>query len=160
MIVVAIVAILGAIAYPSYLDSVHQRQARRRAHGLTGTAAEQQERYMTQNNTHLRLPPMPTKTPCRSVKIYSRAMAASSAYKLGAEACSGTQTIDHCVRVSPPLSTQTLPSPGSNSPAQGEKLLRQQHQRLPEVGVAMRHFSPIPGSQLHRTQGFTLIELM
>ena len=51
MIVVAIVAILAAIAYPSYAESVRKgRRAEARA-ALT-ELLQQQERFMTQNNTY------------------------------------------------------------------------------------------------------------
>lgn len=97
MIVVSIVAILGAIAYPSYLDSVRKGK---RAEGRTALLEllQQQERYMTQNNTYLVIAANANQNAV-PFKIYSGDGAASSAYKLGAEACSGTQTIDHCVRV-------------------------------------------------------------
>ena len=97
MIVVAIIAILGAIAYPSYLDSVRKGK---RAEGRTALLEllQQQERYMTQNNTYLVIAANANQNAV-PFKIYSGDGAASSAYKLGAEACSSTQTIDHCVRV-------------------------------------------------------------
>ena len=52
MIVVAIIGILASIAYPSYHDSVLKG---RRAEARTAIAElmQQQERYMTQNNTYL-----------------------------------------------------------------------------------------------------------
>ncbi len=52
MVVVAVVGILGAIAYPSYQDSVLKG---RRAQARTALAEllQQQERYMTQRNCYL-----------------------------------------------------------------------------------------------------------
>lgn len=52
MIVVAIVGILAAIAYPSYIDSVRKG---RRAEGRTAVTSllQQQERFFTQNNTYV-----------------------------------------------------------------------------------------------------------
>lgn len=51
MIVVAVIAILGAIAYPSYQESVRKG---RRAEGRAALqeVMQQQERYMTQFNTY------------------------------------------------------------------------------------------------------------
>ena len=52
MIVVAVVGVLAAIAYPAYTDSVLKgRRAQARA-ALT-ELLQQQERYMTQNNCYL-----------------------------------------------------------------------------------------------------------
>ncbi|MDO9506086.1 MAG: type IV pilin protein [Hydrogenophaga sp.] len=52
MITVAIVAILAAVAYPSYLESVRKgRRAEARA-ALTNLL-QQQERHLTQNNSYL-----------------------------------------------------------------------------------------------------------
>ena len=52
MIVVAIIGILASIAYPSYRNSILKG---RRAEARTAIAElmQQQERYMTQNNTYL-----------------------------------------------------------------------------------------------------------
>lgn len=52
MIVVAIVGILAAIAYPSYIDSVRKGN---RAEGRTAVTSllQQQERFFTQNNTYV-----------------------------------------------------------------------------------------------------------
>jgi type IV pilus assembly protein PilE len=52
MIVVAIVGILAAIAYPSYIDSVRKGK---RAEGRAAVTSllQQQERYFTQNNTYV-----------------------------------------------------------------------------------------------------------
>ncbi len=52
MIVVAIVAILAAIAYPSYRDSVLKGRRAEARTALTNFL-QQQERFMTQNNTYL-----------------------------------------------------------------------------------------------------------
>jgi type IV pilus assembly protein PilE len=52
MVVIAIVGILAAIAYPSYMDSV--RKARRAdAKAALSNAAQALERYYTENNTYL-----------------------------------------------------------------------------------------------------------
>jgi len=52
MITVAIVAILAAVAYPSYLESVRKGR-RAEARAALANLMQQQERHLTQNNTYL-----------------------------------------------------------------------------------------------------------
>lgn len=95
MIVVAIVAILGAVAYPSYIESVRKGK---RAEGRTALleTLQQQERYMTQYNTYLVIDPNATTT--IPFKRHSGDNPSASAFKIGARACTG-QTIADCVQV-------------------------------------------------------------
>lgn len=95
MIVVAVVGILATIAYPSYQE--YMRKAKR-AEGRTALMEllQQQERYMTQNNTYLAVATAgATSTP---FKTFSGDRRDAAAYWLGARACTG-QTIDNCVQV-------------------------------------------------------------
>ena len=94
MIVVAVVGILAAIAYPSYQEYVRKAK---RAEGRTALVEllQQQERYMTQNNTYLAFTVGSTTVP---FKTFSGDSSTTSAYWLGARACSG-QTISNCVQV-------------------------------------------------------------
>ena len=120
MIVVAIVGILAAIAYPAYTSSILKG---RRAEGRAALAdlIQQQERYMTQQNCYLGFTtdtttgaatataPSPS-TACGGVtastvpfKTWSGDTFANSAYTLAADTCSdgasGTLSIADCVRV-------------------------------------------------------------
>lgn len=118
MVVVAIVAILASIAYPSYRSSVLKGN---RAHGRTALAEllQQQERYMTQRNCYLGFTtstafvasataPSPS-TACGGVtvssvpfKTFSGDSQASAAYILNTDTCpatNGTLSIAECVRV-------------------------------------------------------------
>ncbi len=95
MIVVAVVGILAAVAYPSYQESVRKA---RRAEGRTALMEmlQQQERYMTQNNTYLAISTAgATSTP---FKTWSGDKRDGAAYWLGARACTD-QTIGNCVQV-------------------------------------------------------------
>lgn len=104
MIVVAVVGILAAIAYPSYTDSVLKGK---RAEARTALAElmQQQERYMTQNNTYLEFSngngtTVPSKVP---FKTFSGQNAAGGAYWLSAKRCgaggTATLSLQECVQV-------------------------------------------------------------
>ena len=118
MIVVAIVGLLAAVAYPSYNSSVLKGR-RAQARAALAELLQQQERYMTQRNCYLGFTtasggvatasaPSPS-TACGGVtassvpfKTFSGDSAASAPYLLSAETCSsGTATfsIAECVRV-------------------------------------------------------------
>lgn len=98
MIVVAVVAILAAVAYPSYRDSVLKG---RRAEARTALAEllQQQERFMTQNNTYKTF----VSTDSVPFRTYAGDNASNSSYKLSATTCdasgSTTPTIKECVKV-------------------------------------------------------------
>ena len=127
MVVVAIVGILAAIAYPSYTDSVLKG---RRAQARTALAElmQQQERYMTQRNCYLgfsttalgattALAPLPAAA-CGGVtaatvpfKALSSDGIVNSAYTLSANACppgDGSISIAECVQV---VATPLQPDP-------------------------------------------------
>lgn len=99
MITVAIIGILGGIAYPSYQDSIRKS---RRAEGKSAMmeVLQQQERYMTQRNTYLAFTTTKTSTDTGiPFKVYSGESGKTGAsYLISAEACPN-QTIDTCVRI-------------------------------------------------------------
>jgi len=107
MIVVAVVAILAAIAYPSYKDSVIKGK---RAQGRSALMdlLQQQERYMTQTGSYMIFAAGATGAngTTRSgtgvsipFKTTSGDNPSSAAYSLGAEACPGSLALNECVRV-------------------------------------------------------------
>jgi type IV pilus assembly protein PilE len=128
MIVLAIIGILAGIAYPTYMDYILKG---RRAEGRAALLEllQQQERYMTQNNTYFAFSNLngvttPSSTP---FKTFSGDSVTNTAYYLSATACPST-TIKECVLVaaepiqSDPatgtlqiLSTGTKTCTGSNS---------------------------------------------
>ncbi|WP_428745033.1 type IV pilin protein [Variovorax sp.] len=105
MIVVAVIGILAAIAYPAYTDSVLKG---RRAQARTALLElmQQQERYMTQRNTYLDFTTsntgvisqatttLPTPLP---FKNYSGDSSTAPAYWISAAACSSTSSIKECI---------------------------------------------------------------
>lgn len=142
MLVVAVIGILAAIAYPSYVDQIVKG---RRAQGRTAIMEllQQQERYMTQNNCYLgfttspagvasALAPVPA-TACGGVtatavpfKNYSGDQGpAGAAYLLSAQACtsgSNTLPITDCVQVDarpvtpdPEVGTLSMTSTGTKA---------------------------------------------
>lgn len=90
MIVIAIVGILAAIAYPSYVESVRRGQRAECRSGLAN-ALQAQERYYTTNTTYV------TNLVTAGYKGYSGDNSADSACTLEAAAC-GTG-IESCVVV-------------------------------------------------------------
>ena len=118
MIVVAIIGLLAAVAYPSYTSSVLKGR-RAQARAALAELLQQQERYMTQRNCYLGFStvsggvataaaPDPS-TACGGVtassvpfKTFSGDTAADAPYLLSAENCpgaTGTLSIAECVRV-------------------------------------------------------------
>jgi type IV pilus assembly protein PilE len=118
MIVVSIIGLLAAVAYPAYTDSILKG---RRAQARTALAElmQQQERYMTQRNCYLGFTsnssgtatataPSPS-TACGGItassvpfKIFAGESISSASYLLSASACptsSGTLSIGDCVQV-------------------------------------------------------------
>ena len=122
MIVVAIIGILAAIAYPSYQESVRKG---RRAQARTALSAllQQQERYFTQQNTYLAftsddtgvvsatsLQTIPTPFPFRTL---SSDGSVNSAYVMQSDACpSGVGgallPVTDCIRLSAKPRTATI----------------------------------------------------
>ena len=116
LIVISVISILGAIAYPSYTESVLKGK-RAQARTALAELLQQQERYMTQRNCYLGFSgttptaPSPT-TACGGVtatavpfKSFSGDSSTTGAYTLSADTCpsgsgSGTLSIAECVRVS------------------------------------------------------------
>ncbi len=94
MIVVAIIGILASIAYPSYRDSVLKG---RRAEARTAIAElmQQQERYMTQNNTYL---PFDNDDDAPFRKFAGQS-SENPSYLMSAEKCEDDVEANECIKV-------------------------------------------------------------
>ena len=113
MVVVAIIGILAAIAYPSYTASVLKGK-RAQARTALAELLQQQERYMTQRNCYMAFNLSATATAAAACgitaatqvpfKTFSGDTQVSAAYQLMADACptgTGTTTLStqECIRV-------------------------------------------------------------
>lgn len=105
MIVVAVIGILAAIAYPSYTESILKGK-RAQARTALAELMQQQERYMTQNNTYLAFTSVQdgTTTPANvPFKAFSGDTLSQSNYSMSAQQCPGAGTafldLKECVRL-------------------------------------------------------------
>ena len=97
LVVAAIVAILAAIAYPSYAGYITRT---RRIEGQIALLelVQQQERYYTRHNSYLAFSPASSDAQERQFKWWSGNTPASSAYELRGQACPG-QVIGQCIEL-------------------------------------------------------------
>lgn len=91
MIVVMVIGVLAAIAYPSYMDHV-RKGWRSEARAALMAEMQQQERYFTQMNTYH-----------SEFKAYSGDSAAGSKYTVATGACEGLVGIKDCVQLTATL---------------------------------------------------------
>jgi type IV pilus assembly protein PilE len=92
MITVAIVAILGSIAYPAYTSQIAKGKRAECRGGLL-QAIQQQERYFTQYNKFVAF----SAGAASGIKSFSGDSAGTSSCLLAAEACDSTSGITSCV---------------------------------------------------------------
>ncbi len=97
LIVLAILAVLTAIAYPNYAGYITRA---RRIEGQIALieAIQQQERFYTANNTYTAFSSGSTDPREKRFKWWSGSTARHSAYELSARACPG-QDLSQCVEV-------------------------------------------------------------
>ncbi|MDR0273911.1 MAG: prepilin-type N-terminal cleavage/methylation domain-containing protein [Burkholderiaceae bacterium] len=107
MIVLAAIAILAAIAYPSYRDAVLKgRRAQARA-ALTELLQEQ-ERFMTQNNTYRSFTNANGVTTPSAVPFIIQAGEGAASYWLSARPCPGNPDLKICIQA---VATPLQPDP-------------------------------------------------
>ena len=94
MITVAIVGILGAIAYPAYTSQIEKGRRNECRSGLLKTM-QQQERYFTQRNTYVEFTAGAASAP---MSAFSGEGLSKSACTIAAEAC-GAQALTACIQL-------------------------------------------------------------
>lgn len=94
MITVAIVGILGAIAYPAYTSQIEKGRRNECRSGMLKTM-QQQERYFTQRNTYVEFAAAAASAP---MVAFSGDTLARSACTIAAEAC-GAQPLTACIQL-------------------------------------------------------------
>jgi type IV pilus assembly protein PilE len=95
LVAMAIVAILAAMAYPSYAGYLTKTRRIEGQIALIETM-QQQERYFTQSNTYIAFSSSSTEPEAKRFKWWSGSTAASSAYELRGRPCPG-QELSQCV---------------------------------------------------------------
>jgi type IV pilus assembly protein PilE len=96
MIVVAVIGILSAIAYPSYQESV-RKAARQEARAAIMSTMQQQERTLTQTNRYIAYG-AGVEADAAGLRVFSGDNLANSAHLIGSRAC-GTTTLANCITV-------------------------------------------------------------
>jgi type IV pilus assembly protein PilE len=96
MIVVVVIGIMAAVAYPSYQDAVLKGR-RAEARAALAEFMQQQERYMTQQGAYKTVSLGDTGTPFKTWSGDSGATGAS--YLMKAEACQAGMALGLCVRL-------------------------------------------------------------
>lgn len=95
LIAVAIVGILSAIAYPSYISYIEKGRRAECRSGLL-KSMQQQERYFTQRNTYVTFA---GGTSSAVISSFSGDSLAQSACTIGANTCTAAVTADACIEL-------------------------------------------------------------
>lgn len=95
MIVLVVISILAAFAFPSYRDSV-RKSNRAQAKTALMRLMQQQEQYFTQNNSYIVFSQSSTDAAEKKFNWFSGDTAGTSYYEIKGEACTG-DTIQNCV---------------------------------------------------------------
>jgi type IV pilus assembly protein PilE len=97
MVVVVIVGILAALAYPSYLESVRKAK-RAEAKTVLLQLMQQQERYYSQNTSYIVFSSASSNADEKRFKWFTGETAKTSAYEIVGTACAD-DTIQNCVKL-------------------------------------------------------------
>jgi type IV pilus assembly protein PilE len=95
MVVASIMAILAAIAYPSYQESIRKTK-RSEAQAALMQLMQQQERYYSRNNSYIAFSSASEGENEKTFKWFSGDSAAKSAYEIKGAACAN-ESIANCI---------------------------------------------------------------
>ncbi|CAN5395018.1 type IV pilin protein [soil metagenome] len=120
MVVSAVMAVIAALAYPSYQESVRKT---RRAEGRAALMQllQQEERYYSQNTTYIAFGSTSSDADEAKFRWYSGESAKVSAYEISAAACEG-ETVQTCVLLTAKPGTQKV-NQNHTDPACGNLML-------------------------------------
>ena len=117
LIALAVIVILGTIAFPSYQEAVRKTR-RAEGRGALTQLMQQQERYYSQSNSYIAFSSASTDANARKFKWYSGDSPGASAYEISAAACPG-EGIQTCVLLTAKPGTDKVNAAFSD-PACGE----------------------------------------
>lgn len=97
VMVLAILAILAGVVYPTYIESVRKGK-RTEGRAALFLLLHQQERFYSQHNTYIAFSSSSTDDDGKKFKWFSGTSSKNSAYEIRAEACEN-DTIQNCVQL-------------------------------------------------------------
>lgn len=131
MVVLIVIAILSAIAYPSYQESILKTR-RAEGRGALMRTMLQQERYYSLHAGFIAFDAASTDADAKSFRWYSGDNAPNSLYEISAEACDGREISD-CVKVTATPGTQSV-NQNYHDPVCGRLTLTSEGEKSADAG--------------------------
>lgn len=106
MVVLVIVAILGRLVYPAYLEAVRKAK-RTEGQAALARLMQQEELYYSRHNTYIKFSHASTDEEEKKFRWYSGSLPGKSAYEIKAEPCEN-ETIRSCVLLTATVGTENV----------------------------------------------------